>query len=116
MALHSPLGIWGEHPVDDAAVGVQLRVETRAEAMHQAHRPQTRPTGDPRARLAQGLFDHAQEDTQHRADPRRVAHQEVALALRDRQHPYMVRPAMQEGSVAASWIASRYRSSPPRWK
>jgi len=99
MELHSALGVGSEHPVDDAAVIVQVRVEAGAEAVHEAHRPEPGTTTSPGTRLAQGLFDDPQEDAEHRTDPLRVTHEEVAQALRDRQDPYMVRPAMQEGNA-----------------
>jgi hypothetical protein len=43
VELQSALGVGFEHPVNDAAGVVQVGIETRPEAMHEAHRPEPAP-------------------------------------------------------------------------
>ena len=75
----------GKHPVDHAAVEVHMGIQRAAEALHKAHRAQ--PPARAAAALTQPRLDDAQQDVQHRAERLGIALQEVAQALRDRQHP-----------------------------
>jgi hypothetical protein len=68
-----------KHPVDRAAVEVDMGIQHAAKALHEAHRAQPR-------------LGHPQEDVQNRAERLGIALQEVAQALRDRQHPFKLDP------------------------
>ena len=62
-----------------------MGIQRAAKALHEAHRPQ--PPARAAAALTQPRLDDPQEDVQHRAERLGIALQEVAQALRDRQHP-----------------------------
>ena len=62
-----------------------MRIQRAAEALHKAHRAQ--PPARAAAALAQPRLDDPQQDVQHRTERLGIALQEVAQALRHRQHP-----------------------------
>ena len=52
---------------------MQMAVESRPEAVDEAHRPEARLHGGPRTAFPQMGLDHPQEDVQHGAGRRRLA-------------------------------------------
>jgi hypothetical protein len=60
---------------------------TRQDGAPQRDRPEARPVGGIGTTGAQRRFDLGEEDPQHRIHQNRVAMEEVAQPLWDRQHP-----------------------------
>ncbi len=63
---------------------VQVRVESRAEAVQKAHRAEACPGPGTGTVRAQRLLEDAQKDMQHRGHRGRFALQELAQTLRKR--------------------------------
>ena len=64
-----------------------MLIERRFEAVHEAHRAQSRLGCGTRSPLPQHLLDHAQEDRQYRRDRTQIVPTEVAEALGYGRHP-----------------------------
>jgi hypothetical protein len=61
-----PVRAHREHPVDHAAVEMDMGIQRAAKALYEAHRPQ--PPARAAAALTQPRLNDAQEDVQHRAE------------------------------------------------
>ncbi len=85
-----------EHPVEDAAVIVQMAIERSTEAVDEAHRPEAGPCRDPGTASAQMGLDHPQEDTQHGGDRLWLPFQVLAQELGDGQHPLSDRQGWED--------------------
>ena len=73
-----------------------MRIERRPEAVDERHRPEARCGIRARTVRPQALLHRAQEQAQRRTLQVGVAVQEVAPALRHRQHPLAHRQARKD--------------------
>ena len=85
-----------EHPVEDAAVVVQVAIERGTETVDEAHRPEACPCRGPGTASAQMGLDHPQEDMQHGCDCLWLPFQVPAQALGHRQHPLAHRQGRED--------------------
>ena len=76
-----------EHPVEDAAMVVQVAIERSTETVDEAHRPEAGPCRGPCTAFPQMGLDDPQEDMQHRSDRLWLPFQVPAQSLGDGQHP-----------------------------
>jgi hypothetical protein len=76
-----------EHPVEDAAMVVQVAIERSTETVDEAHRPEAGPCRGPWTAFPQMGLDDPQEDMQHGGDRLWLPFQIPAQPLGHRQHP-----------------------------
>ena len=98
-----------EYPVEDAAVKVQVRVQGRAEAVDEGHRPAAGRGAATGTVCAQAVCHRAQKDTQDGALHGRVTVQETAQGLGHCAHPL---PHRQRRHDVIGQMRSRLHHAP----